>query len=360
MSHDELIRDPVFQLNLLLWMAKEQPREDWRVRPLFWESGFAVLYVEQPFRFPVETTEAIQSSGLEISVSPESDLILARQRNGKALYFEAKANSFGTASSDCQQARGHLLAAGPAFAETYEPLNACLLCYVLPSEGKSAMAKCLRQLAESLAVAKLAPGTYSVHGLSVNAGDLAYSWDEALADYLSLPGSEATVLRELSDDTDPTPLLLVYTDEDCPNPKLRDFYRRAMLDRVRARLLCDLQAHEAGTPSTITLDDLLRRTTERVFEYLGRERQNSLRRLVRAHLLVPICDRWRDRHPGRISMADDTLTVRWTSASEEQEFLDWLEDRATVFPADKLPAEGPGLFDGIDAPQGQGSATKEE
>jgi len=346
MKPNELIRDPVFQLNLLLWMAKEQPKDDWRVRPLFWEHGFGILYIEQPFRFPVETSRAIQASGLGVSISPEPELILARGKNGKALYFEAKANSFGLASSNCHQARGHLMAVGPAFAETYKPLNECLLCYVLPSGKRSVMARCLKDLVGELTGAKLLPGAYSVHTMSVNKGVLVYSWDSTFGGHTGATGARTTVLRGITDDTDPTPLLLVYTDEDSPNPEMQGFYRRAMIEQTRARLLCGLHAHDVATPYEITVNDLLKRTTEGVYEYLARERQSSLRRLVLVNLLRPIRDRWKDKQPTCVSLVDDeVLTIRWDGPPEKEQFLDWLEDRATRFPECRPAKEGPTLFD---------------
>ena len=54
MNNELLVRDPVFQLNILLWMAKEQPAEGYRVRPVFFEHGFKIIYIEQPFPLPEE------------------------------------------------------------------------------------------------------------------------------------------------------------------------------------------------------------------------------------------------------------------------------------------------------------------
>jgi hypothetical protein len=45
MNHDSLIRDPLVQLNLLLWMAKEQPHHAFVVRPLYQELGFRLIYI---------------------------------------------------------------------------------------------------------------------------------------------------------------------------------------------------------------------------------------------------------------------------------------------------------------------------
>jgi hypothetical protein len=122
MKTEALLRDPVFQLNLLIWMAKEQPSSGYRVRPLFFENGFRLVYIEQPFAFPDATARAIQDSTLDIRGAPEPEVILGRDADKKALYFEAKANSFSPSSDNCGQARGHLLACGPAFAESLKPL----------------------------------------------------------------------------------------------------------------------------------------------------------------------------------------------------------------------------------------------
>ncbi len=105
MRTDALLKDPVFQLNLLVWMAKEQPPENYRVRPLFHERQFEIIYIEQPFAFPEETIAAIEASGLDISKRPEPELILGRRHDNRALYFEAKANSFTTESTTSRQAR---------------------------------------------------------------------------------------------------------------------------------------------------------------------------------------------------------------------------------------------------------------
>lgn len=142
MRIDLLLKDPVFQLNLLLWMAKEQDAENYYVYPLFHQLGFRSIYIENPFAFPEETVRAIQDSGLEISRNPEPDMILGRESDYKALYFEAKVNSFGPDSSTSKQARAHLVASGPVFGEVLSPLNTSLLCYVVPESGRGPMSEC--------------------------------------------------------------------------------------------------------------------------------------------------------------------------------------------------------------------------
>lgn len=102
MKPESWIKDPVFQLNLLLWMARDQPDEACFIYPLFARSGFEWQAIEQPFAFPVTTKAAIESvmiqNQMRIHLHPEPELILKRDHDQRALYFEAKTSSFGPES----------------------------------------------------------------------------------------------------------------------------------------------------------------------------------------------------------------------------------------------------------------------
>jgi len=345
MKADTLIRDPVFQLNLLLWMTKEQPSGDYRVRPLFFELGFKIIYIEQPFRFPEETSRKAIGSGLVISEAPEPELILGGENDEKALYFEAKANSFGPESSNAKQARGHLVATGPPFQEVLAPLKSCLLCYVVPEENRVLMLQCLAHLSSELAATELEPGLFSCHGLMVSTNQLIYGWDVAFKDYLGLAEDSAIVLSDLDDDTDPSPLLLLFSEEDCPTEGMRDFYRQVVIEQVRARLLCDLETLPLNREYEISVDELLLETSDRLFDYLGRERQKRLRLLIRENLFRRIRDYWVDKEGVRVE--NDQLYIRWRSTIEKTDFLAWLEDRRLKFETNRPIERTMPLLEGL-------------
>jgi hypothetical protein len=355
MKTESLLSDPVFQLNLLLWMAKEQPADSYSVRPLFREHGFEIIYIENPFPLPEEVVSIIDKAGLEVSRTPEPDLLLGRKRDHRALYLEAKANSFSPASTNCKQARGHMVAAGPAFAEVMAPYQTCLLCYVLPKKANALMRKCLSVLHKDLAGAELDDSPFSVHGLSVRGTNLVYSWDRAFSQHTGARGSSATIMRNVGDDTDPSPLLLVYTDEDYPDPERRGLIRKAVLNQVHAEMLCQLQTCPPLQPYEATAEGLLMKMTDGVLKYLGRERLRSMRRLVRENLFRRVHEFWQQRQPGTVTWNYDTLKVQWGSASGRDEFLDWLEDYGrTAFSDEKPPANDmPLLPDAEDPVEGE-------
>ncbi len=344
MKPESLLRDPVFHLNLLLWMAKEQPSDGHRVRPFFHEQGFRIIRVEQPFPLPPETSRAIEVSSSDISFAPEPELILSRQADKKALYFEAKSDSFAPDSTNARQAQAHLLASGSAFAEVLDPLSSCMLCYVLPEERRAPMAECLTALTHQLRGLHLEPGVFSVHGLSIQEESMVYAWDSAFKRHVGIEEDCVEVLAGLTEDTDPAPLLLVFSDEDCHNEEMRDFYRQALIEQVRACLLCDLHSLPLGVEYATTPDDLLLKTTDGVFEFLGGKRQKRLRRLVRENVFKRIREYWQDKQRD-VALDHNCLTIQWRTTEEKEQFLNWLEDRRTTFGVTKPPDEQPSLFE---------------
>lgn len=352
MQIEELIRDPVFQLNLVLWMAKEQPKQCHQIRPLFHQYGFSPLVIEQPFKFPVALSRQIEdSSALIISKEPEPEVILGNQAAKKAIYFECKSQSFGPESNNSKQARGHLLASGAAFAEVFRPLDHCLLSYLVPDSDRIGMNVCLTGLHNELSSGGFSPGQFSIHGLKLNGGSIFYTWDKSLAEYLDMAESEPNeiaLMENITPETDPSPLMLVYTDEDCPDQESRSYYRRILSEKLRAAMLCDLNQEQGEGGYSLSADDLLHNTTGGMFQYLGRERQKKLRAFVRNNVFDFIATQWKQQVPTLVRLEGQTLTLVWGAAGNRQNFLEWLEDRKTIFPAERITEIQTHLF-GSDA-----------
>jgi hypothetical protein len=348
----DAIRDPVFQLNLLIWMAKPQPKDAYMkglgVRPVFTEWGYRIISIEVPQTLSEATQAAIRASGVQVQGEVEPELALAKHEVKKGLVFEAKRDSFSPASTTSKQARAHLLLAGGDFADAFRPLEQGLCCYVVPGDRTQPMAECLAALTKELTDKALKPGVFSVHGLSSDQTGINYVWDAALKAHVGANDDSAVVMTGLADDTDPSPLILVYSDDDCWNEAQRGFYRQVMINQARSRLLCDLHNHEPGSEYAVTARDLLLRTTDGIFEYVGRQRQKNLTRLIRDNVIKRIHDYWKDRQPGVHMDKDGKLSIAWQVTSQKDEFTAWLEDRRVKF-VDEKPAEEPEptLFDGM-------------
>lgn len=347
MKPESLVRDPVFQLNLLLWMTKEQPQTFFVVRPWFFEQGFRLIYIEQPFAFPQSAINDIDAAGLEISKAPEPEMLIGRQTDHCALYFEAKKESFASiGSSTAKQARGHLLATGVAFSEVMSPLRSCLLCYVIPEERRELMATCLEELTVEMTARNLSVGSSSVHGLSVQNTELHYSGDERFQQFAHVDERSIVVMEGLSDDTDPTPLFLIYSVEDYPDPKRQDLLRQALMQQVHAILVCELNALAIGMKYTRTAESLLVNVTDGIFEYVGRTRQKQMRDFVRSAVLRRIADYSRQRFDDIVTLDRWELSVSFPSNDRKSAFLEWIEDhKKSGFSTSRTPQTTRSLFD---------------
>ena len=336
MKLDALIRDPIFQLNILLWMARDQPENAARVRPLFHRWGYRFLMVETPMPLPPALVAAVESSGLSVSLNPEPEMILGHAERKDALYLEAKKESFSPASTTAKQARGHLLAAGAAFKDIVTPYESALLCYVLPEERRNLMDSCLAELKRELSAHRLGAAETTVHGLEAGAAGISYVWADEFAALVGADTRRALVLPTEGDETDPSPLLLVYSAEDYAGGDRPDYAREAMLKQVWAQLLCEVQVGEVGTDAALAVkaDTLLTRTTDGVFNFLGRERQKSLCRLVTERFFAPIRDHWKktesEHDDLRVTLNGSVLTVTLRDELAKSNFTDWLEDTRKV------------------------------
>jgi hypothetical protein len=81
------------------------------------------------------------------------------------------------------------------------------------------------------------------------------------------------------------------------------------------------------------------RTTDGIFQYVGRRRQKNLTRLIHENVIRRVHHYWKDRQQG-IRMDDaGKLSVTWQVSSEKEDFVAWLEDRRVKFVDDKPPEE---------------------
>jgi hypothetical protein len=152
------------------------------------------------------------------------------------------------------------------------------------------------------------------------------------------------VLHELREDTDPSPLLLVFTDEDCPNAERSGFYRRVLINQVVAKLVRDLNLLPPENTYATTARDLLLQTTDGILDYVGRERQTSMIRIIRQMIFARISSFWRERNFSSVKLEADRLEITFKDSLAKSEFMDWLEDpKRTSFSDERPPIEQPVL-----------------
>ena len=222
-------------------------------------------------------------------------------------------------------------------APVMQPLQQALLCYTIPADKCEAMSNCLNTLATELGSASLNPGNFSTHGLAINGSDLAYSVDDRFKQFTGAEESSVTVMHNLDADTDPSPLLLIYTDDDSPDDNHRSRYRKILLERLVARLVCEANLLPVGQTYAITPRELAIKTTDDIFQYLASDKQTSMERFIRKNIFGRISFFWKDKPLTPVKLDNRTLQISYKDNLAKAEFLDWLEDaKRTNFNDEKV------------------------
>ena len=201
-------------------------------------------------------------------------------------------------------------------------VSSCLLCYLVPEDNRGLMRECLDELSLQLSSVGLHPGPHSTHGLSVADRELHYSWDEAFKSYVAVDDDGVVVMHDLEDDADPSPLFLIYSAEDYPDADRQDLLRQCLIDQVHALLLSELHRLAPGAVYECSADSLLKDMTDGVFDFLGRQRQKTMCKLVRLNVMRRIQDYSRDRFQDIVNVAGAVLRISFPNHDRKSSFLD--------------------------------------
>lgn len=261
-----ILVDPIFQLNLVLWLLEAVPGEA-SIRPVLREHGYVLESLGRPLLVPTATRPVLME--LTGSATPASlDVLAAPPPAGHWLVFECKSRSFGPASATARQAVKVLAVAadvGPSIGmSTAEGRQPGFVVYVTGAQDCEAMALTLAELGMHLADKGLTPARAGALGIHQEADGLYVSraqqseWPAPLTNTFVSP---VRVMR-LAPEEDPRPLYLIPFDPSVDQQPEQRAYSLAVLS---ARLASHAIAAvgRANVPSRLVLraDRLLSEAT---------------------------------------------------------------------------------------------------
>jgi hypothetical protein len=281
----ELVSDPVFQLNSLLWLTQPMPA-DAGLRPVLREGGFEVDAICLLLTPPPDILLQFKDSGLAHQDHIRPDMVLCRQQDGRYGVVECKGNSFGVDSSTAQQARTLLVAAGPRLDESLGlesgTIKRSVASYLVPSPTAGHMRLTLEVLDGELRSGKLPVGTSCVLALESGTEAVSLVADGTARGFFNLPAEKIDFVR-LEEGTDPRPLYFIPYDPDCSqSEEERAYCKRVLFERIQASLL---GAGGRALPPTDLLFDAVGLLNDATLGMYGlwenRDSAKHMRRLVR-------------------------------------------------------------------------------
>jgi hypothetical protein len=256
----DLVSDPLFQLNILLWLTQPLP-EGSTIVPLLYQRGFSVYAIAPALGVPLDVVLAAQAAQVRIQPNGRPDVVLTHEQERRFAFTECKASSFGPAVEAAEQARAFLLMAGARAADVLgldaSQVRDSILGYAVPEAQKPALQPTLTALTEELSGHGLPAGRSTVLGLHADGQTLTVSFDAAGSAFFSLPSGNHAAMK-LEPDTSPRPLYFIPYDPDLnPSDEERLFCKRVLFERIHSAVL--VAVGRANPPVNVVLlpNDLL-------------------------------------------------------------------------------------------------------
>lgn len=282
---ERLCNDPLFQLNLVIWLAQPKP-EGFPIKPIFYQSGFSIHSISPPLALPPDIRIITTESSLDLQDGAKPELILIDNNRTKLILIECKKSSFGISSTTSKQARTLLLLAGPIVSEVLglgkRSSAKGILCYLTKSDQLQSLENTLLALTQELQKLKLEPGDYSGLGISLSEQALSLEYSERVKDLLGLNAKSPIEIIRIDKDTDPRPLYFIPYDPNAQSNEEQSFSRRVLYERVLGYVLSKIGPAIIPSNITFTTDEILSSVTFGIYEiWDDNEAKKHVRRLIK-------------------------------------------------------------------------------
>lgn len=260
-SPSELVADPLFQLNSLLWMAQHLPAQS-AIRPVLKDLGFEIYALSPPLSVPLDLRLKASEVGVTIQDSVRPDIVFHKPDERRFAFVECKGNSFSPSSSNASQMRSQLLTtgdrAGEAIGGSSQDVSQSVLTVATADDSVARMGTTVTALKEELVSNGFSPSAFNQVGFVPYPERIALRFEATAREFYGVPTNEVELLR-VSENTDPRPLYFIPYDPDLGGvPEAIEFNRRILFERILATIVAAVgRAPLPSTPLVMNMRDLL-------------------------------------------------------------------------------------------------------
>jgi hypothetical protein len=286
---EELCSDPLFQLNLSIWLAQPTPR-DFSIRPILYQSGFKIFSIGPLLALPPDIRLITIESKIDCQGSAKPELILESENGSKLLMIECKRSSFGSSSSTASQTRTLLLLSGPKISEVLaigaRSSGGGILCYLTRSDQVASLGDTLAELTEELRSLRLDTGDHGCLGIKSTDTAILLEYSDQIRTLLNFQDTSPTEILKLEEEADPRPLYFIPYDPNVDqSAEEQTLARRTLYERFLGCILSKVGPANAPCEVTISQEEILMSTTFGIYEiWEDREARKHLRKLLRVFM----------------------------------------------------------------------------
>ena len=234
------VSDPLFQLNVLLWLTQPLPQGS-QIVPILHQRGFAVYAISPALGVPLDLQLAARAAQIAHQSNGRPDVVLTHEEQRKFAFTECKASSFRPDSETAEQARAFLLIAGSRAAEVLglnpSQVKDSVLGYLVPENQKAGLQTALVTMGSELTSNHLPAARFTILGLQAEGDELNVSIDNVGSVFFSIPAGSHAIMK-LQTDTIPRPLYFIPYDPDLNQSEdERLFCKRVLFERIHSGIL---------------------------------------------------------------------------------------------------------------------------
>lgn len=284
----ELCGNPLFQLNLSIWMAQPKP-ENSPLRPIFYESGFGIYSIGLLLALPPDIKLIAEGSVPNHQSGAKPELVLVTTNRKKLCLLECKKSSFGVESTTAHQARTLMMLSGPIVAEVTAIAARGsvigILAYLTRWDQVVGLYSTLASLKKELDNAKIDCGKFGCLGLISGEHAISVEYSDAFREQMGFKDKSPVKVIAIDDDTDPRPLYFipydpsVFNDQSAEEQKL---CRRILFERFLSHVLSVIGSAPVPSEIVFTKEALLEAATLGIFRvWDDSEAKKCMRGLLR-------------------------------------------------------------------------------
>jgi hypothetical protein len=289
--NEEICGDPLFQLNLILWLslpsASRKP-----LRPFFHEIGYSTYSIDPLLSLLPEQRRLAREKNINYKDSVRPDAILQRD-NPKQAYIlvECKKSSFGTSSTTAEQARTLMMLTDLSFNEVMgiDPsINTeSSIMFFLPQDQTKALMHTVEEMQNELNINNINYGETHFAGIFGNDKGIFLELTEKLSKALSTNEVSPIMILETDGRDDPRPLYFIPYDPSIDQtPDQRIFCLQILLQRLLASLLSKIGRAIPPVRKIIAIDEMLNDATFGMYSlWRNRDTTHNLRSILRGFMV---------------------------------------------------------------------------
>lgn len=282
---NELLKDPIFQLNAPLWLSQPLPGS-YEITPLLYKQGFTLYAIGPLLSIPLDLQLIAQEARINMQNRVSPDIVLENKSDRKFAFTECKATSFSPTSSTAQQARALLVVAGPRASEVLAlgtgQVSSSLLVFVMPDDECKRITQTLESLCSELDENELPSGRFCTLGLLLTDSDIRIVIDDVGSKFFALTQGDHPFIKR-DPDTDPRPLYFIPYDPNVQQSRQEvAFCRRTLFERMYISVVAAVGRANLPTGLVLESQDILNDAMFGMYEHWeNRDSETHMCRLCR-------------------------------------------------------------------------------